>query len=832
MKFTEHEDGMSFKLDTIEQTLSVYLQWEGIIGYDYMILEMKGWSEDDIDDVLREEGIYGFSRDIYTILQGKSAFCAGMELEDFLNVCREQGIDVSGEKPDISIATESSGSSNETPLRFSVWPEYSKEDLTNTIIDTLISSGISYHSAKKLAGNYYITIIGDSNTVHKAKIIIESLVFFKEWIQESSVKPAASSSKPQKGDKVVVSYYQHPNNGLKGVVTSKVGNLCWVKTDEYGTMTFIDTFLDKIDESSSTEQMHAGPVDYIKNDLSRAKIKYSFDDEDTFSFDNYDDMRQAEEIICQVVGENYNKSNNSISINLEETADESFKDDFNKKVLQDSLANKNKPTKEYNIGSNKLVSQTGDTRTLNRLKKLAEQLERDSELGFKYVIEDGYEDVGANMRWTSIAAVRPDGSSHWAISPGEWVTLANGDDDSIVDVVQASIQSDEFFQDKKEKEPMTKRVITSAKEDYEQASLKMDKFMSDDVLDRFYSAKTEEELVNILEDGIIDYDKFYSYAGKNASVNGFARYLFNSKNSAKEAIEDYDILDRYRFNGDYLERSKYLIFDILDKGALPGFIEQLRNMGDDVTEFYEDTYEEGELSNYTPGTEVYDINGTLFFVQPEEDDVYTVDDDPEGTFYAMLEDDGMRKFLEDNGLILELEEDEIRDNLGLDPLEDEEEDDDGETDDYSAEEGLSDGKDYVVKLKCNDNPFHTVKFISESDDIDEIIAIAKKYYEHNYVTYADDRKNEWIIDEILENGKIRGVPIEYTSLPLPGDEDINNAFEDYSYYSVAANLSMQIDEAESDEDLEEVLYAIESAYEDGDITEEEYNSLKEDLGEK
>lgn len=56
--------------------------------------------------------------------------------------------------------------------------------------------------------------------------------------------------------------------------------------------------------------------------------------------------------------------------------------------------------------------------------------------------------------------------------------------------------------------------------------------------------------------------------------------------------------------------------------------------------------------------------------------------------------------------------------------------------------------------------------------------------------------------------------------------------ESSSTNELSGDFSMQIDEAESQDDLDDVEYAIETAYEDGDIDDDEYDDLMYDLDDK
>ena len=74
-----------------------------------------------------------------------------------------------------------SNDAKETKLTFTPTNDVTNIDMTNTLVGKLASSGIDYHSAKKNAGKYSVVIIGDSSTVHKAKLIIENIGFFSKW---------------------------------------------------------------------------------------------------------------------------------------------------------------------------------------------------------------------------------------------------------------------------------------------------------------------------------------------------------------------------------------------------------------------------------------------------------------------------------------------------------------------------------------------------------------------------------------------------------------------------------------------------------------------------
>lgn len=83
--------GYTINMEDMEDTLGMYLQWEGIIGYDDDILSFKGDYE-GLEEFLEEEGIYGYTDPIYDILEGGDAYCSEMEESDFIQLCDDFGV--------------------------------------------------------------------------------------------------------------------------------------------------------------------------------------------------------------------------------------------------------------------------------------------------------------------------------------------------------------------------------------------------------------------------------------------------------------------------------------------------------------------------------------------------------------------------------------------------------------------------------------------------------------------------------------------------------------------------------------------------------------------
>lgn len=89
----ENDNGMEISFPDPRDTLAVFLEWEGIIGYTDEIYEHALEGYDDLDEYLEYEGIIGYTSKIYEIVNTGSAWCSQMEMEDFIGVCRALYID-------------------------------------------------------------------------------------------------------------------------------------------------------------------------------------------------------------------------------------------------------------------------------------------------------------------------------------------------------------------------------------------------------------------------------------------------------------------------------------------------------------------------------------------------------------------------------------------------------------------------------------------------------------------------------------------------------------------------------------------------------------------
>jgi len=121
--------------------------------------------------------------------------------------------------------------------------------------------------------------------------------------------------------------------------------------------------------------------------------------------------------------------------------------------------NKQGEYNKYNMGSNKLLS--GDER-----KKMQDLSDAFKKAGLYNEMEDGYEDYGANMQWTSLTH---DGT--WVLNPREWRDYMNGSVSA--DELVASKKGDNFW-GKKFKEGITRKPVEMPKYHWDKGHIVID----------------------------------------------------------------------------------------------------------------------------------------------------------------------------------------------------------------------------------------------------------------------------------------------------------------------------------------------------------------------
>lgn len=72
-------------------------------------------------------------------------------------------------------------------LSFRSINDFDKEDMTNNLCDTLGKAGIEWQVARKQAGKYFVTIVGNDEEVRKAKLTIENCGFFGQWCSDAPI---------------------------------------------------------------------------------------------------------------------------------------------------------------------------------------------------------------------------------------------------------------------------------------------------------------------------------------------------------------------------------------------------------------------------------------------------------------------------------------------------------------------------------------------------------------------------------------------------------------------------------------------------------------------
>lgn len=127
---------------------------------------------------IEENGVsaqYFSSYDLDALHKGRDA------IFDFTVVYEENGFsDVLGENVEYKLA-------------FKPVNDVTGINCVNGLISAVRSAGFNFNSARKIAGNYYITIICKPNDLSRAKLAIENCGFFKSWLESNeSIKPKFS----------------------------------------------------------------------------------------------------------------------------------------------------------------------------------------------------------------------------------------------------------------------------------------------------------------------------------------------------------------------------------------------------------------------------------------------------------------------------------------------------------------------------------------------------------------------------------------------------------------------------------------------------------------
>lgn len=106
---------------------------------------------------------------------------------------------------------------------------------------------------------------------------------------------------------------------------------------------------------------------------------------------------------------------------------------------------KEEPVKKYSIGSDKKLS--GQDR-----EKMNQLVDRMKQEGLNVKLEDGYEDIGANMHWTAPVVYKEGGYSDgvWGLNPSQWIDYMNGDmtADQVIDNMKKDRFQKDWFQAK------------------------------------------------------------------------------------------------------------------------------------------------------------------------------------------------------------------------------------------------------------------------------------------------------------------------------------------------------------------------------------------------
>lgn len=167
-------------LKSINESKSIKESLDEDLSIDSSYKDAKQLIE-DIDKFLKEieeNGVsaqYFSSDDLDALHKGRDA------IFDFTVVYEENGF------PDAL------NQNVEYKLAFKPVNDVVNVNCTNGLISAVKSAGFNFNSARKIAGNYYITIICKPNDLSRAKLAIENCGFFKSWLESNeSIKPKFS----------------------------------------------------------------------------------------------------------------------------------------------------------------------------------------------------------------------------------------------------------------------------------------------------------------------------------------------------------------------------------------------------------------------------------------------------------------------------------------------------------------------------------------------------------------------------------------------------------------------------------------------------------------
>lgn len=157
---------------------------------------------------------------------------------------------------------ESQEAVTEYALTFEPVGDVKNEDLTNTLCDAVAKAGVKWHSAKKLAGKYHISILGSETELTTAKLAIENCGFFKNWLKDDQL--ASSYIDNDENDEVLT------EGGL-----ADLGKAIGKKIGQVGKniKNNVSTAIDKLtDDVKSREEKADWVLANACEDYSKAKI--------------------------------------------------------------------------------------------------------------------------------------------------------------------------------------------------------------------------------------------------------------------------------------------------------------------------------------------------------------------------------------------------------------------------------------------------------------------------------------------------------------------------------------------------------------------------------
>lgn len=184
-------------------------------------------------------------------------------------------------KTDNQSLEESPEKKAEYKLIFEPTNDAKDADLTTDLCDLVSEVQVKYHSAKKLAGKYYITVLGTEEDLEAAKTAIENSGFFKAWLKKDKLT-TNFSNEDTSGENLEEGIFDKLKNKLvnkidkiTGTLKSREAKADWVRKtalENYNEVRVDNEGGFSPEENKSNQRFHTFVVIGFKDRYSNGKL--------------------------------------------------------------------------------------------------------------------------------------------------------------------------------------------------------------------------------------------------------------------------------------------------------------------------------------------------------------------------------------------------------------------------------------------------------------------------------------------------------------------------------------------------------------------------------